>query len=74
MIDGRFRVQCALRVALSGFKGIILLHDCERPQYAILFQVLELVSRVERLAVFKVRATDNERLNELVEKHLYDAN
>lgn len=74
MIDGRFRVSCGLLVALSGFKGIILLHDCERPQYQILFQVLQLVARVERLAVFKVPVTDNERLNDLIEKHLYDAN
>jgi len=74
MIDGRFRVACALLVALSKFKGIILLHDCDRPDYQILFRILHLVSRVEQLAAFTVPEVDSDQILDLLVKHLYDPN
>jgi len=75
VIDGRFRVACALQVALSGFKGILLLHDCDRPHYTILFSLLHLETRVEQLAAFTIPADlDKAQLEGLLEKHLYDPN
>ena len=54
LIDGRFRVACALQVVLSGFNGPVLLHDAQRAEYQPLFPFFTITERVENLIAFRV--------------------
>ena len=54
LVDGRFRVACALQVVLSGFNGPVLLHDAQRTEYQPLFPFFTITERVENLIAFRV--------------------
>lgn len=60
VIDGRARIDCARFVVERAPFGPdpltrFFLHDCERPQYAPIFEMLQEDSRVGRLALLRPR-------------------
>ena len=57
LVDGRFRVACALQIVLSNYTGIVLLHDAQRPEYQPLFNFFTVLERVENLVVLRIRST-----------------
>lgn len=61
LIDGRFRVACALQTLLHTPPGcIILIHDFwNREQYHILLRYLEVVERMDTMAAFERKAQVN---------------
>ena len=61
LVDGRFRVACALQIVISDYTGIILLHDAERPEYQPLFKFFTVVERVENLVALRVRSSANKK-------------
>jgi hypothetical protein len=58
VVDGRFRVACALNAVLQGNRDqTIVVHDFwNRPKYEVLLQYLNCACRVDTLAVFFVKA------------------
>ena len=63
LVDGRFRVACALTAALeSGAGTMILIHDySNRPFYHVIEDHLPMVTQSGRLAVFESRLNDVEQ-------------
>ena len=61
LVDGRFRVACALQIVVSDYTGIVLLHDAERPEYQPLFKFFTVVERVENLVALRVRSSANKK-------------
>lgn len=61
LVDGRFRVACALQIVISDYTGIVLLHDAERPEYQPLFKFFTVVERVENLVALRVRSSANKK-------------
>jgi hypothetical protein len=61
LVDGRFRVACALRSLLSTAPGsIVCFHDYKpRPYYHVLEEIFDPVSRVDDMAVFQTPAVFN---------------
>lgn len=57
LIDGRFRVACALQVVLSGFSGTVLVHDAERLDYWQIFPFFTRIERVENLVALRLKPT-----------------
>lgn len=58
LIDGRFRVACAINsiIMLNEQPPIIMIHDFwQRPQYNILLKYLELIDSIDSLVVFKIK-------------------
>lgn len=57
LIDGRFRVACAVETAARAAPGTrVLVHDYrDRPHYAPIGDILDLVELIDTLAVFVVR-------------------
>ncbi len=56
LIDGRFRMACALEAARRALKdATIAIHDFQRSHYQIARLFLKRVEMVERLAVFRQR-------------------
>jgi hypothetical protein len=55
LVDGRFRVACAL-VSMQRMtnRSVLLLHDYERAEYHVLESVFEKVMQVDRLVQFKL--------------------
>lgn len=76
LVDGRFRVACALAAAkfLIGRDGEVLFDDyADRPYYHVVERYLEPVERVGRMARFKVRANINAAaLDAEFERHCAD--
>ena len=54
LVDGRFRVACALQIVLSNYTGIVLLHDAQRPEYQPLFKFFTVLERVENLVALRI--------------------
>jgi hypothetical protein len=55
-IDGRFRVACALAVALENPSCTVLIHDYfKRPQYWILEKFYEIESRADTMVKFRIK-------------------
>ena len=61
LVDGRFRVACALQIVVSDYTGIVLLHDAERPEYQPLFKFFTVVERTENLVALRVRSTADKK-------------
>jgi hypothetical protein len=57
LVDGRFRVACALQIVLSNYTGIVLLHDAQRPEYQPLFNFFTVLERVDNLVALRVLST-----------------
>lgn len=56
LVDGRFRLACALSAILHATPGTkILIHDFERDYYHPVLRFVDRVYQVERLAVLRVR-------------------
>lgn len=56
LIDGRFRVACAIATALENPNCTVLIHDYfKRPQYWILERIFEIVNRADQLAELRIR-------------------
>jgi len=55
LIDGRFRVACAVETATHAARGtVVVIHDfCNRPQYAIVGEFLEEADRIDKMALFR---------------------
>ena len=76
LIDGRFRVACAIQVALHAKDDVVIcIHDyTNRPHYHCVTQFLEEVEVVETFACFvKKKCVDEEFLKNLYEQYKYDA-
>jgi hypothetical protein len=58
LIDGRFRVACALNALVQGDRDLtIVVHDFwDRPKYEVLLQYLNCACRADTLAVFFPKA------------------
>ena len=54
LVDGRFRVACALQIVLSNYTGVVLLHDAQRPEYQPLFKFFTVLERVENLVALRI--------------------
>ena len=61
LVDGRFRVACALQIVVSDYTGIVLLHDAERSEYQPLFKFFTVVERTENLFALRVRSTADKK-------------
>jgi hypothetical protein len=77
LVDGRFRVACALHaIDYLDNNGILLVHDyTNRPQYHVIEQFYRKIGGVETLAVFQKGggsgdSIDLKRLNKL--RHKYE--
>lgn len=53
LVDGRFRVACALRVLLSGSRPLLLVHDWHRPEYRVVMRFFRPLKTVGALAVLQ---------------------
>jgi hypothetical protein len=53
LVDGRFRVSCALRVLLSGSRPLLLMHDWHRPEYRVVMRFFRPLKTVGSLAVLQ---------------------
>jgi hypothetical protein len=62
LVDGRFRVACALEASLQRVgQAKIAFHDFwKRPQYHVVLPLLDCIDRVDSLAVFQRPAPFNE--------------
>lgn len=66
LVDGRFRVACALTSALNT-SGPILVHDYfSRPHYHVIEEHLALVDRVDDLAVFRGLRSSRQTVSETI--------
>ena len=74
LVDGRFRVACALMTALeSGARNMILIHDySKRPFYHVIGDHLPMVTQSGRLAVFESRLNDVEQARKAAAVYLLD--
>ncbi|MGD9815394.1 MAG: hypothetical protein AB7Q23_11050 [Hyphomonadaceae bacterium] len=76
LVDGRFRVACALSAArfLIGREGAILIDDyMDREHYYVVERHLERVRNVGRMALFRVRPdVDRVQLDADIEAHYAD--
>jgi len=73
LVDGRFRIACALQAALRVRNDCkILIHDFwNRPRYHILLDYLTLSERVDSLGVFQVtQPRETTRLLDLLFSYL----
>lgn len=72
-IDGRFRVACALAIALENPGCTVLIHDYfKRPQYWILEKFYEIESRADTMVKFRVKENiDPDLLTKLFCKFCY---
>lgn len=61
LVDGRFRVACALQIVLSDYTGVVLLHDAQRLEYQPLFKFFSVGERVENLVSLRVRSTADKK-------------
>jgi len=61
LLDGRFRVACALQIVLSDYTGVVLLHDAGRPEYQPLFKFFSVGERVENLVSLRVSPTADKK-------------
>jgi hypothetical protein len=61
LVDGRFRVACALQIVLSNYTGVILLHDSQRPEYQPLFKFFTVLERAENLVALRVKPTADKK-------------
>jgi len=61
LVDGRFRIACALQIVLSNYTGVVLLHDAERSEYQPVFKFFTVIERVENLIALRVRSTADKK-------------
>ncbi len=74
LVDGRFRVACALNSALNTSEDCsIIIHDFwSRPEYHILLKYLKVKNRVDTVCVFgKKRDCDFRKAQALIRKYQY---
>ena len=71
LIDGRFRVACALTVLLNSDKPYVIIHDFNnRPQYNCILMFYDLVESVDTLVVLKKKNIYNkDSAKSLLEKY-----
>jgi len=71
LIDGRFRVACALKTILKCHQNMnfqIIIHDFwNREQYHVLLKYFDEIDKVESLGVFKIK--NNINLNSIKEEY-----
>ena len=74
LIDGRFRVACALEVVLSGMRPLVAFHDfADRIAYHVVLSFYDVVEEVERLAVMRPRSEwDASAVRAMYDTHLWD--
>ena len=74
LIDGRFRIACALQSLCLPAGRIFAIHDyAGRPHYHAIAQFAREIARAERLSVFSIRADfDRDRAMALLDQTLYD--
>jgi hypothetical protein len=74
LVDGRFRVACFLQAVLNcRADTLILLHDCQRAEFAPVHEVARQIACVNELAVFLPRPGHSRaRLQELLAQHAAD--
>jgi hypothetical protein len=75
LIDGRFRVACALQAILNAPDGaVIMIHDFyDRPYYHVLLQYLEVADRADTLGVFrKKKNIDMNKVKKDWDKYKFD--
>lgn len=71
-VDGRFRVACVMSILLHcNTNAKIIIHDFwDRAHYHIVLKFLEVVDRVDTLAVFKIKPNiDKKRVESLLRKY-----
>lgn len=76
-IDGRFRIACALTVALNNNKfidPIIIIHDFnDRPSYHCILDYFDIIESVDTLVVLKIKSNINkDKCNKLLVEHTYN--
>ena len=74
LIDGRFRVACALATIMNCKKSTkIMIHDYTfRQYYHILEEFLDIVETIDTLVVFKIKNNvDMKKVEELYNEYKY---
>ena len=74
-IDGRFRVACTIQTVLNCSKKTkILIHDfCNRPEYHVVLQFLDIIDVADMLALLKIKDNINRSLLlELFDKYKFN--
>ncbi|MEI0489731.1 hypothetical protein [Brachyspira pulli] len=75
LIDGRFRVACALNTILNCNKNTkIIIHDFfNREEYHVVLNYLDTVEKANTLGVFKIKENINkDEINKLIEQYKYN--
>lgn len=75
LIDGRFRVACALHtLGVINDQSVVLIHDYKiRPQYQVIEQFYNIVSCVDTLYVFKKKPIyDSKLLDSMIKTYEYN--
>lgn len=78
LIDGRFRIACALTIALNTKNSqntIVLIHDFNnRPSYHCILDYFDIIESVDTLVVLKIKPNINkDDCNKLLLKHTYNS-
>ena len=71
LVDGRFRVACAVKAYYKLKDGVMLVHDYAREQYHVIEELFELIERKDNLAAFRKRAGLEEKALEMYEKYKF---
>jgi hypothetical protein len=76
LIDGRFRVACALTVCLELPRSTVIFHDFNnRQHYHCILPYFDLIESVDTLVILKPKAKfDRKECLTLLNKHYYDFN
>jgi hypothetical protein len=74
LIDGRFRVRCALEVIRRGIDATVFVHDFwTRPHYHVVLEFFDQVETAENAVVLRPRrGIDFEQLNVMCQNTQFD--
>jgi protein O-GlcNAc transferase len=71
LVDGRFRVACAVKAYHKLKDGVMLVHDYAREQYHVVEELFELIERKDNLAAFRKKAGLKEKALEMYENYKF---
>ena len=74
LVDGRFRMACALQALLHGrSNSFVMIHDFERDYYQVILEVTEKINQVGKLVQLK-KTADNQKIRKMYEEYKYNFN
>jgi hypothetical protein len=71
LVDGRFRMACAIKMYSKLKKGVLLVHDYAREQYHVIEELFELIERKDNLAAFRKKEGLEDKAAEMYENYKF---